>query len=255
MKWNLSPLGDRALVAELQSGQQCSDEWITIAQAAERIRRAGLLWVVDVIPAYSTVTVVYEPMRLWGSSETAFMAAKRELSSLLSAPAADWKNEARELRIPVCYGGERGPDLAACAARSGVSEADFVRMHAEVSYQVALVGFVPGFPYLAGLPQRLAQPRHDSPRARVPAGSVGIAGGQTGIYPLTVPGGWQLIGRTPLRLFDAVRREPAMLRAGDRVVFIPIDEEQYRHIEEELAAAANKAAADGSGNKRGGECE
>ncbi len=209
-----------------------------MAAAADRLRQSGLNWIVDVIPAYSTVTVVYEPSALKWDGHPVYSAAEREIGKVLAAPAAHWKNEESIFNIPVCYGAENGPDLTACALRSGMSEDEFVRAHAEASYQVALVGFVPGFPYMSGLPPRLAQPRHVTPRRRVPAGSVGIAGGQTGIYPLEVPGGWQLIGRTPLRLFNASRREPAMLKAGDRVSFVPIDEEQYRHLEEKLAAEA-----------------
>jgi len=254
MGWTLTPLGDRALVAELQPGHG-SEDWMRMAAAADWLRQAGLAWIVDVIPAYSTVTVVYEPSAVGRDGQPAYSAAEREIERLLAAAGADWTGEPKVITIPVCYGGMCGPDLADCALRSGMSEAEFILAHAEAFYRVALVGFVPGFPYMAGLPPRLAQPRHGSPRPRVAAGSVGIAGEQTGVYPLAVPGGWQLIGRTPLRLFDASRREPAMLRAGDRVSFVPIDEEQYRRIEQEMAAAVCSSSAEGNGNaaERGGD--
>ena len=119
------------------------------------------------------------------------------------------------------YGGEDGPDLANVARHSGLTEKQVVELHASVEYVVWFLGFQPGFPYLGGLPERLAMPRHAEPRLRVPAGSVGIGGAQTGVYPLATPGGWQLLGRTPLALFDPMRQEPVLLRAGDRVRFVP----------------------------------
>jgi inhibitor of KinA len=147
-----------------------------------------------------------------------------------------------------------------------MSMEQFVQEHAAAAYTVALIGFVPGFPYLAGLPQQIAQPRRHNPRPRVPAGSVAIGGGQTGVYPLDVPGGWQLIGRTPLRLFDASRLEPALLRAGDSVRFVPIDEDQFVALEavvserEELAssrlrdgAAAEQSSVDAYADDWGGD--
>lgn len=129
--------------------------------------------------------------------------------------------EYREITIPVVYGGEHGPDLAQVAEHCGLSQAQVVEQHASAAYLVWFMGFQPGFPYLGGLPAALHTPRRPEPRVRVPAGSVGIGGEQTGIYPQDTPGGWQLIGRTALTLFDADRAEPALLRAGDVVRFVP----------------------------------
>lgn len=158
-----------------------------------------------------------------GTAALPFDAAVAAISARLAIDDADDVPESsRVVEIPVCYGGAYGPDLTASAARSGMSEADFVALHCSVPYQVAMIGFMPGFPYLTGMPQAISQPRRPAPRSSVPAGSVGIAGGQTGIYPLTSPGGWQLIGRTPLRLFDPTLSEPSLLRAGDTLRFVPL---------------------------------
>ena len=131
------------------------------------------------------------------------------------------------MRIPVCYGGDLGPDLEEVASFAGMAEADVIRVHAGGTYRVFMLGFVPGFAYLGIVDQRIAMSRHATPRVRVPAGSVGIAGVQTGVYPAETPGGWQLIGRTPLKPFDPSRDEPFLLKAGDAVQFHPIDRAEY----------------------------
>lgn len=239
MSWTISPLGDRALVAELASGA-VDASWVQVGAAAQWLRQANMPWIVDLIPAYTTLTVVYDPMRVWqalasNKGMTVYEMASNTVRELLGSVAMGVRHAAKLMDVPVWYGGEFGPDLEESAQRSAMNVEQFVEAHAAADYTVALVGFVPGFPYLAGLPSQLAQPRRDDPRSRVPAGTVAIGGGQTGIYPLEVPGGWQLIGRTPLRLFDAARQEPALLRAGDRIRFVPIDEEQFHVIEAEAA--------------------
>ena len=130
----------------------------------------------------------------------------------------------------MCYGGELGPDLTVVAAFSGLSEAEVIAVHAESTYRVYMLGFLPGFAYLGSVDERIAIPRRESPRLRVPAGSVGIAGRQTGVYPLPAPGGWQLIGRTPTRLFDLARAEPFLLRPGDQVRFAAVSESEFRRL-------------------------
>ena len=134
------------------------------------------------------------------------------------------------MEIPVCYGGEFGPDLPFVAARAGLSEDEAARRHAAGEYRVHLIGFAPGFPYLGGLTAELAAPRRATPRERVPAGSVGIAGRQTGVYPLETPGGWQIIGRTPLRLFRLDADPPALLRTGDGVRFRAIAADEFEAL-------------------------
>jgi inhibitor of KinA len=131
------------------------------------------------------------------------------------------------VEIPVCYGDELGPDLADVSRAAGLPEADVIRLHAGASYRVACVGFIAGFTFLSGLPSELATPRRATPRQEVPAGSVGIGGAQTGIYPKKSPGGWNIIGRTPLRLFDVANDPPATVRAGDRVRFREISRQEF----------------------------
>ncbi|MBM7566808.1 5-oxoprolinase subunit PxpB [Paenibacillus sacheonensis] len=223
--YEIRPLGDRAIVIGLKQ-EDGVPLWKRAAGLSLLIRSQGAQWIMDVVPAYDTVTVVYDPVLLGfghrGEAAPPYEAAAAFIEPLLRLPAAADGTGARTVDIPVCYGGEYGPDLAECAMRSDILEEAFVALHAGGKYEVAMIGFMPGFPYLTGLPEDLAQPRRPSPRSRVPAGSVGIAGGGTGIYPLASPGGWQLIGRTPIRLFDPDRAEPFLLRAGDTLRFLPI---------------------------------
>jgi inhibitor of KinA len=142
-------------------------------------------------------------------------------------PAAASRALQTPVRIPVCYDAELGPDLAAVASFAGVSEADVVRVHTGATYRVFMLGFVPGFAYLGTVDERIAMPRRAAPRVRVPAGSVGIAGAQTGVYPAETPGGWQLIGRTPLKPFDPLREDPFLMKSGDAVQFFAIDRAEY----------------------------
>jgi inhibitor of KinA len=134
------------------------------------------------------------------------------------------------VEIPVCYGGDFGPDLKSVADRNGLTPDEVVTIHCKSTYPVYMIGFAPGFPYLGGMSERISAPRLDTPRERIPAGSVGIAGTQTGVYPIETPGGWRLIGRTPLRLFDAVRDPPSLLQAGDRVRFTAIERGEFDRI-------------------------
>jgi inhibitor of KinA len=134
------------------------------------------------------------------------------------------------VEIPVCYGGDFGPDLDLVASHAQLTPAEVIARHAAPEYLVYMVGFAPGFPYLGGLDAGLATPRRTQPRPLVPAGAVGIAGAQTGIYSLPTPGGWQLIGRTPRRLFDPGRNQPSLLQAGDRLRFVPISEAEFQQL-------------------------
>jgi inhibitor of KinA len=134
------------------------------------------------------------------------------------------------VRIPVCYGGDLGPDLAGVAAFAGLHEHDVVRVHTLTTYRVFMLGFVPGFAYLGIVDARIAMPRHSTPRVRVPPGSVGIAGIQTGVYPAETPGGWRLIGRTPLKPFDPGRENSFLMKPGDAVQFYPIERSEYDRV-------------------------
>jgi inhibitor of KinA len=179
---------------------------------------------IEVVPAFTTVAVFYDPAKI-GNLDVLRNELVVRMPRLI--PRKD-KSAGREMVVPVCYGGDFGPDLAAVAAQAGLKEGAAIALHSGAKYRVHAVGFAPGFPYLAGLSGKLHTPRRATPRTHVPAGSVGIGGAQTGVYPLATPGGWQLVGRTPLRLFRPENEmEPALLQPGDRVRFRPISPEEF----------------------------
>lgn len=173
---------------------------------------------VETVPTYRSLLVSYDPLVV--TAETVQALLQQALAGLKVTALP----EGRLVELPVRYGGNAGPDLADVAAHTGLSPAEVIRRHSQATYRVALLGFAPGFAYLFGLPPELATPRLPTPRARVEPGSVGLAGPQTGVYALPTPGGWRIIGRTPLTLFDPHRAEPFFLRPGDRVRFVPVDD-------------------------------
>ncbi|MCL4465664.1 MAG: 5-oxoprolinase subunit PxpB [Chloroflexi bacterium] len=178
------------------------------------------------VPAYSSLLVQYDPLRLGRDR------LRRHLQIILARPDAGTAlaRPTRLRQIPAAFGGEYGPDLAAVAALKGLDEAELVRQLCEVIFTVYMVGFLPGFPYLGTLPESLAVPRLTEPRLTVPQGSVAIAGRQAGIYPFTSPGGWQLLGRTPYQMFDPHRDPPAYLAPGDGVRFLPVAMAEYEGL-------------------------
>lgn len=186
------------------------------------------------VPAYTTLSVYYDPLMVMQAAQLTGISCFERVSGFLHRLRAEWSATAMPvsalISIPVCYGGPFGPDLDDLAHRLGLSAAEIVQLHCAATYQVHLIGFTPGFAYLGGMPEQLAAPRKATPRSNVPAGSVGIAGTQTGIYPLDTPGGWQIIGRTPVRLFDTSRERPALLKVGDRVVFQAMDHTQFNQF-------------------------
>jgi KipI family sensor histidine kinase inhibitor len=192
-----------------------------------RILDARLPGVIDVAPAYASVAVRYVP-RLWRTTQQeSFIGISAALQSLLTGATAS-KVAARTMEIPVCYGGTLGIDLESAAQSCGLGLSAFIDLHAGVEYRVAMLGFAPGFPYLLGLPPQLHLPRRAEPRLRVPAGSGASGGAQTGISPTELPGGWHLIGRTPLALFDAALPSPCLLAPGDSVRFRSISASEFR---------------------------
>ncbi|WP_043598285.1 5-oxoprolinase subunit PxpB [Dyella ginsengisoli] len=182
---------------------------------------------VECVPAYASVLLRFDA-EAWRTPDgpAPHQAVREAAMAALASPDAA-SPVPREVTVPVCYGGDAGPDLDEVARLTGLGADEVVARHAAGHYRVAMLGFAPGFPYLLGLDPVLAVPRRADPRTRVPAGSVAIGGAQTGIYPDTLPGGWQLIGRTPLRLFDPAADEPTALRPGDRVRFAPIDAARF----------------------------
>jgi inhibitor of KinA len=209
--------GDAAIAVEVGDG--ISPEVNEKVHALDRaLRAAGLDGVLDTIPAYRSLLVCYDPLRLASSR------LREEVATLFAGLGAVRARASRLVRIPTCYGGAFGPDLAFVASHNNVTPAEVVEIHAGAEYRVHMMGFSPGFAYLGGMSERIAAPRLRTPRTSIPAGSVGIAQHQTGIYPVESPGGWQLIGRTPVRLFDPSRTPPTALEPGDAVRFVPIDE-------------------------------
>jgi KipI family sensor histidine kinase inhibitor len=219
-------LGDSAVLVELGATIDETLNARAIALAA-RMRDSGVIGITDVVPAYASLAVHFDPRVLALSEATDIVsrcaaAAGESGAGTATAPVT--------LEIPVWYDTSTGPDLEAVADHARCAVPEVVERHAAPAYRVYMLGFLPGFPYLGRVDPRIAAPRHVSPRPRVPAGSVGIAGRQTGIYPRDSPGGWQIIGRTPLVLFDTSRTPPALLSPGDTVRFTPITESEFRRI-------------------------
>lgn len=225
-----SPLGDRAVTITL--GHTIDEPTHRLVRAVSAALEADAPpGVLDRVAAFASVTVHYDPTRIPAGDDPDESPYERLVATLarrLSRVRTDALPPPRTVEIPVCYGGDLGPDLGTLAARHQTTADEVVRIHSSADYLVYMVGFIPGFAYLGGLPIEIATPRRSSPRTAVPAGSVGIGGQQTGVYPLESPGGWNLIGRTPVRVFDLSRERPTLLDTGDRVKFYPISLDEFR---------------------------
>ena len=226
-------MGEQGLVAEMGRGidQAVNARVQRLASALKRLDLAGIL---EMVPSFRSLLILFDPLLLSRRilRDTVVSLASSDNSGETSAVGG------QVVRLPVCYGGEFGPDLEFVARHNGLSPEEVIALHSRESYPVYMLGFLPGFPYLGGLPPRIAAPRLQTPRQMVASGSVGIAGSQTGVYPLESPGGWRIIGRTPLRLFDPFRSEPFLVSAGDRIRFDPID----RAVFERMAGSQEEAA-------------
>ena len=224
--------GDAAVIVELENRIDPVVNEMAIALAMA-IQTAGLPGVRDVVPTYRSVAIHFDPLRINYDALVArvnrWMGDPSPVSFGDPSPVPDATLSL--VRVPVCYGGEFGPDLADVAAFAAVSEAEAVRLHTSRIYRVFMLGFMPGFPYMGAVDQRIAAPRLSTPRVRVPVGSVGIAGMQTGIYSVSTPGGWRIVGRTPLKPFDLSRGEPVLFKPGDAVQFYAIDPGEYARLE------------------------
>ncbi|MGT2667047.1 5-oxoprolinase subunit PxpB [Streptococcus rifensis] len=180
--------------------------------------------IIDIIPAFASLLISYDPRVI------TFAKLKNRLLALQDAKVSLANAGKRIFEIPVCYGGDYGPDLSFVAQNAGLTEEDVIAIHSSQDYLIYMLGFLPGFPYLGGLDDRIHTPRLDNPRLAIPAGSVGIGGSQTGIYPLESPGGWQLIGRTPVETYQPNRQVPILFEAGDYIRFKAVSEEEYGNI-------------------------
>lgn len=211
------PLGDQALV--LSFGDTISEAVnARVRQVATHIDNWLQPGIIEYVPAYTTITIYYDPLL------TSYNDLLSALQPIVRDIAENQEYKGVKKEIPVYY---NGADLAYVAQHSGLSENEVVSIHSEGEYLVHMLGFVPGFPYLGGMDSRIATPRKEVPRLKIEAGAVGIAGQQTGVYPIATPGGWQIIGHTPLQLFDLTQENPSLLEAGDRVAFIPITYDEF----------------------------
>jgi len=226
------PLGDSAVTVAIGPARDATAV-VRIRALAAALVKAGIPGVFDVAPAYATLVVHYDPSRVTGTGQLPYericAAIRRcaESAKVTQRRAPKRAVEDRLVEIPLCYGGEFGPDLGDVAAQAKLSPEEVIKRHCKVEYVVQAIGFVPGFPYLSGLPERLHTPRRPTPREFVAAGSVGIGGAQTGVYPIATPGGWNVIGRTPSTLFRPTDDPPSLLRVGDKVLFRPITLEEF----------------------------
>jgi len=238
------PLGEKTMTIILGHDiqEQTHQEVMSLLAELERHKLHG---VIEYVPAYCTITVHYDPWQIWkwARSRSKHLTSPREWLENELKEIIDHHNEVasnesnrgykgRTVEIPVCYGGQYGPDLAEVARYNELTPGEVIKLHSSGTYLVHMLGFSPGFPYLGGMNPAIAMPRKAIPRASIEAGSVGIAGAQTGIYPISTPGGWRIIGRTPLKLFHPEFEIPTLIQAGDRIKFIPITHEQFANIGE-----------------------
>ena len=224
MKPTISPVGDRAISIDFG---QVIDPTINrhIRQTIERIKELQLDGIIELVPTYCALLVEYDAM-LYSYSEICNI-----IEPTLEEGMTNTTNElVTVVEVPTVYGGEFGPDLSFVASHNHLSEDEVISIHSGTDYLVYMLGFIPGFTYLGGMDPRIATPRLSSPRTLIPAGSVGIAGEQTGTYPSDSPGGWQLIGRTPVTMYDMSKAQAALLKAGDYVRYVPIDESEFHRI-------------------------
>lgn len=226
MKTRIEAWGDRGLLVTVHEDDiEAANLRVHALRAAIEAKRPA--WLQDLVPAYASLALVVDEEALDGQAAPLEQARTWLERQLAAAGAAGPAAEGRRVDIPVCYEPEFGPDLDEWAAHCGLDVEAAINRHTAGDYRVAMLGFSPGFPYLLGLDPALAMPRLATPRAHVAAGSVGIGGSQTGAYPAAGPGGWRLLGRTPLRLFDPRRAQPALLAPGDHVRFVRIDRARF----------------------------
>ncbi|MFD2371649.1 5-oxoprolinase subunit PxpB [Brevibacillus sp. GCM10020057] len=223
------PLGDSGVIVKLGKAIDESTHE-KVKRLSDFLQEHLFPGMVEIVPGFTTVTVYYDPVALYDphSGQIPYEKVIGLLEEVIASTRGGTAREPKLVEIPVCYGGEFGPDLEDVSRHSGLDPEEVIRIHSGRQYLVYMIGFAPGFPYLGGLDERLATPRRATPRTAIPQGSVGIGGSQTGIYPTKSPGGWNIIGRTALPLFRPESQPPSLLQAGDRVRFRPISPEQWQ---------------------------
>lgn len=220
--------GDCAVCVEF--GNEISPEINSKIRAFNiAVEKAGIEGIVETIPTYRSLLVVYQPEVI------RFKELTEKFEEIMSSMGNIQIPPPTVIEIPVLYGGEMGPDLENVASHNGKTPEEVIKIHTSEEYLIYMLGFIAGFPYLGGMSKEIATPRLKSPRVKIEGGSVGIAGEQTGVYPVASPGGWQLIGRTPLKLYDSEREKPVLLEAGQYIKFRSVAEEEYREIERQVA--------------------
>ncbi|WP_071393975.1 5-oxoprolinase subunit PxpB [Bacillus tuaregi] len=241
MDYKLFPQGDQGIIIELGS------DISTITHQKIRLISAFLEkyqpeWIIEYIPSFTTITIFYHPIKIARVTQgrmLPYQYAAEEISKILSNLTGTDEYKPRTIEIPVCYGGNLGPDLEFIAKLNSLTPEEVIEIHTSGDYLVYMIGFAPGFPYLGGMSEKISAPRKKTPRLKIPAQSVGIAGKQTGVYPLETPGGWQIIGRTPHSLFRPHEDPPTLLKAGDKVKFTAISLEEFIESEEMNRYAEN----------------
>jgi inhibitor of KinA len=238
---DIIPLGDSALIVRVreQFNDAPEETLDDVLSVFGQLRKAAIPGVIELAPAYTSIAVFFDPIAVARTKRAPEEILDCLVSHIRAALAVGGnrgrrhkssKSRVHVVELPVCYDAEFAPDLDDVARQAQMSTRQVVDLHSATKYRVACIGFVPGFPFLTGLPKKLATPRREIPRKEIPPGSVGIGGAQTGVYPLSSPGGWNLIGRTPLRLFDPTKNPPTLLCPGDRVRFRAITREQFEAL-------------------------
>lgn len=224
----ISSLGDSAFVIDYEP---VIDEAVNrkVLAVSNAIKEANIVGIKDIVPAYSSITVHYNVVTVLKkhSGGSAFATIKKQLEAILFQPTKGLKEVTRHFRIPVCYAAKYALDSGEIAAHLNLSFEKIIQLHTSKTYRVYMVGFLPGFAYMGEVDEQIAVPRKQAPRLNIEEGCVGIAGKQTGIYPLASPGGWQIIGKTPIKLFDKYNDRPVLFQAGDEVEFYSITADEF----------------------------
>ncbi|WP_085506127.1 5-oxoprolinase subunit PxpB [Thalassobacillus devorans] len=229
MKFSYKPAGDSSILMELEVeiNESTNRRLISLADFIEQNEQDVFG---EVIIGYRSLLVQYNPLQISYSQAIDKLKNIDVITDKLS------RDEGREIEIPVLYGGEYGPDLISVASHNNLSTEEVISIHSESRYLVYFLGFTPGYPFLGGMSSKIATPRLEKPRISIPPGSVGIANNQTGIYPVESPGGWRLVGRTPVKLYNAEAEDPFLLHPGDHVTFKQVALDEFEHIKEQVAS-------------------
>lgn len=221
--------GDTGLIVEF--GKKIDPDINNRVRAMQRaLKKQTIKGIKEIIPSYTSLLLIYDPL------QTDFQNLINLIEDIEKNLDTSQIVPGEVVKIPVCYGDDLGPDIENVEKSSGLSRDEVIKLHCEPEYLIYMIGFTPGFPFLGGLNEKLFTPRLKTPRVSVPKGSVGIANNQTGMYPIASPGGWQLIGQTPLNLFALHRKNPFLYKAGDRIKFIPVSKKEFKRLKDMEAA-------------------